>query len=922
MANTAAKKFIEKWSGRGDEKQDTQTFWNELIYKVLDSPDMEIDYEKRVKVNEQTKFIDAYIPATRVLIEQKTYGIDLMKSELQSDGVKLTPYEQGRRYGGYLPFDEQPRWIIDSNFGEIRVHDMKKPGDPPEIIKLEDLETDYTRLKFIVNMEDEHIKKEFEVSVKAGEIVGVLYDKLLEQYDNPDEHALQSLNRVCVRIVFCLYAEDAGLFGNNTHAFHDYMEQFNGPARFRNGLKEFFSVLNQPIEERDKYLDPELAAFPYVNGELFADDNIEMPFFTDDIVDIILKQASSNFDWSDISPTIFGAIFESTLNPETRRSGGMHYTSIENIHKVIDPLFLDELKAELSSIKAEPVDRTRNRKLKEYQDKIANFKFLDPACGSGNFLTESYLCLRRLENDVIHELNKGQIMLAYEGMKSPIKVSINQFYGIEINDFACATAQTAMWIAEAKTMKETELLINQDFEFFPLTTNANIVENNALRMDWNDVITAEKLDYIMGNPPFVGQAKKKPEQADDMQLIFGKGSPETKLDYVICWYKKAVDYIKESSVQCAFVSTNSICQGESVPTFWKNLFDQGITINFAYTSFKWTSEASQSAAVHCVIVGFSFIEKNDKRLFDESGNIKHAKYINAYLFDNQNIWLQSRINKPLNGLPVMTKGSEPTDGGNLFLTPAERDSLIYAYPETESFIKPFIGGKEYVQNKVGEVTRYCLWLKNADPSIFLKIPEIRERLKRISEKRASSSADRIQRMADYPYLFCQERQPDNTYLLFPRHTTSGRKYIPFGFIDKGVIVGDSCTISKEASLYDFGLLESNVHMAWTKVVCGRLGEEIRYSQLVYNNFPTPNPTKEQIEKIEMTAKMILDARKLFPERSLSVLYDDLAMPMELREAHRANDRAVIEAYGFNIKMTEQECVAELMKMYQMMTIDK
>ena len=375
---------------------------------------------------------------------------------------------------------------------------MKKPGDPPEIIKLGDLETDYTRLSFLINPVDEHLKKEFEVSVKAGEIVGVLYDKLLAQYKDPDEHAFQSLNRLCVRIVFCLYAEDAGLFGNSTHAFHDYMDQFNGPARFRNGLKEFFSVLNTPIDERDPYLDPELMAFPYVNGGLFADDNLALPFFTEEIVDIILEKASADFDWSDISPTIFGAIFESTLNPETRRSGGMHYTSIENIHKVIDPLFLDDLKAELAEIKAEPVDKTRNKKLRAYQEKLASLKWLDPCAGSGNFLTKTHLCVRRLENEVISDLHKGQIKMAFEEIPNPIKVSINQFYGIEINDFACATAQTAMWIAEAKMMKETESLVNQDFDFFPLTNNANIVEGNALRMDWNDVIPANQLSWIMG----------------------------------------------------------------------------------------------------------------------------------------------------------------------------------------------------------------------------------------------------------------------------------------------------------------------------------------------------------------------------------------------------------------------------------------
>lgn len=914
-------KFIAKWSGRGNEKQDTQQFWNDVLYDVLGAPkDTVIQYEKPVKINGKTKFIDGYLPDTRVLIEQKSLGIDLMKAELQSDGMKLTPFEQGRRYGGYLPFDEQPRWIIDCNFEEIRVHDMKKPGEAPEIILLKDMEKDYTRLNFLIDSEDEHIKKEFEVSVKAGEIVGVLYDKLLEQYNDPGEHDLQSLNRLCVRIVFCMYAEDAGLFGSNTHAFHDYMVQFNGPARFRNGLKELFSVLNQPLDQRDPYLDPELAAFPYVNGGLFADDALAMPFFTDEILDIILERASEDFDWSDISPTIFGAIFESTLNPETRRSGGMHYTSIENIHKVIDPLFLDELKDELTTIIAEPVERTKVKKLKAYQDKLAGLKFLDPACGSGNFLTESYLCLRKLENDVIAELSGGQVVMGFEDVTSPIKVSIEQFYGIEINDFACATAQTAMWIAEAKMMKETEALVRQDFDFFPLTTNANIVEGNALRMDWNDVVPASQLNYIMGNPPFLGYSMQNPFQKEEMLSIWtdekGKSYKAAgKIDYVSGWYKKAAEYIQGTSIRCAFVSTNSITQGEQVAPIWETLCSRyGIHIDFAWRTFVWDSEASSKAAVHCVIIGFSSGQTAKPKVIYNGQTHSLANNINAYLVDAPNVFVAS-AKKPLCDVPEMITGNRPADGGHLIIEQEDYDDFIQKEPGATKFIKTLTGSVEFINNR----ERYCLWLVDATPGEIMAMPEVMKRVDACREDRLKGAADR-QKLAETPTLFRETHNPDS-YILVPATSSENRRYIPMGFLDSSTVSTNSALIIPNADLYTFGILESNVHMSWVRTVCGRLKSDYRYSKdIVYNNFPWPSPTEEQRARIEATAQGIIDARALYPNESLAKLYGEkMYLFPELVKAHQANDRAVMEAYGFDLKMTEQECVAELMKMYKKLT---
>ena len=501
-------------------------------------------------------------------------------------------------------------------------------------------------LDFLVNKKVKKVTDEMKISLQAGELVGQLYDAFLKQYKDPEnEETLKSLNKLCVRIVFCLYGEDAGIFGKKS-MFHDYMQQFDA-AHARKGLRDLFRVLNQTPEKRDPYLaddDPLLAAFPYVNGGLFDGDDIEIPPFTDEIMDLLLRKASDDFDWSEISPTIFGAVFESTLNPETRRSGGMHYTSIENIHKVIDPLFLDDLKAEFEDIKQIAVIKTQERKLRALQDKLASLSFLDSSAGSGNFLTESYLQLRKLENEILRILTHGQITLGV--VSNPIKVSISQFYGIEINDFAVTVARTALWIAENQMMKETEDIVHLNLDFLPLKTNAYIVEGNALRINWEDVVPKDKLNYIMGNPPFVGQAMRSKSQSDDMVTVFGSGSPETKQDYVICWYRKAVDYMLSAGhpIYTAFVSTNSICQGESVPTFWKGIAEKGAEIVFAYRTFVWSSEATEKAAVHCVIVGFSLKGDKRKKLIFDNNTIIETQHINPYLREADDIWINNRSN--------------------------------------------------------------------------------------------------------------------------------------------------------------------------------------------------------------------------------------------------------------------------------------
>ena len=923
----AAKQFVKDWAGHGDEKQETQRFWISLLQNVfgVEQATNAIEFEVRVKLD-HTSFIDGYIKDTRVLIEQKGADIDLRKGHKQSDGSVLTPFQQARRYAGYLPHDKNPRWIVVCNFKEFHIHDMNRPNDTPEIIRLEDLEKEYPRLQFLVDKGNERIQKEMEISLLAGDLVGKMYDALLKQYNSPaSDEELKSLNMLCVRLVFCLYAEDAGIFGSHT-MFHDYLKGFQ-PKNVRKALIDLFKVLDTKVADRDPYMDDELAAFPYVNGGLFADENIIIPKFTEEIIDLLLTKASEDFNWSSISPTIFGAVFESTLNPETRRSGGMHYTSIENIHKVIDPLFYDDLVRELDEIQAIPVKKTRDLKLEEYQKKLASLTFLDPACGSGNFLTETYLSLRRLENKAVALRLGDQIVLGDSTEFNPIQVSIGQFYGIEINDFAVTVAKTALWIAESQMMKETEEIVRMHMEFLPLTSYANIVEGNALRIDWETVVPKEKLNYIMGNPPFVGYSLQSKEQKEDILSIYvdEKGKPYKtagKIDYVAGWYFKASQLMSPPrghlpEIRTSFVSTNSITQGEQVAGVWKPLFDRfNIHIDFAHRTFRWDSEASSKAHVHCVIVGFSVAPNSKQRRLYSSERMQLVENINAYLIEAPNVFVESRT-KSISEIPPMAKGSIPVDNGNFFFDDAEYVEFIEKEPQAIQYIRKFYGAREYLHN----INRWCLWLDGISPAELKTMPHVLQRIAAIREFRLQSTKEATRKYADYPTRFMEIRQPQTEYILFPSHTSESRKYIPIGFVLPDIICGNANLLISNATLYHFGVLTSNIHMAWVRAVCGRIKSDYRYSNdVVYNNFPWPTPTEEQKAKIEQTAQAILDARALYPDCSLADLYDEVTMPPELRKAHQANDKAVMQAYGFDVKtMTESTCVAELMKMYQELT---
>ena len=912
----AARRFVADWTGRGYERGESQQFWLQLLTQVfgVDDPANFIRFEERVKLSNQS-FIDAHIPATRVLIEQKSLGKDLRQGIPQSDGSVLTPYKQAKRYADNMPFSMRPRWIVVSNFASFLVYDLEQPGQEPEEILLENLEREFFRLSFLVNPGEAHLHKEEEVSVKAGEIIGRIYDALLVQYGADDPATLRALNMLCVRLVFCLYAEDAGHFGRDQ--FHDYLAAYDGDD-LRTHLLELFRTLNTPEHLRSRYLAPQLAAFPYTNGGLFAEE-VDIPPFTPELKTMLLKQASLDFDWSRISPTIFGAVFESTLNPLTRRAGGMHYTSVQNIHRLIDPLFLDALTDELDAILARPQGDRRARALADFQDKLASLRFLDPACGSGNFLTETYLSLRRLENRALEALFAGRRMMGE--LYNPIKVSINQFYGIEINDFAAVVATTALWISEAQMLAETERIVQQDISFLPLRAYNNICEGNALQTDWTSLCPKEELTYIIGNPPFVGYSLQSAGQKEDMLQILTdeKGKPYKmagKVDYVAAWFFKAAQLMQGTSIRTAFVSTNSITQGEQVAAVWQPVMERfGAHIDFAYPSFRWDNEASDKAHVHCVIVGFScdpaLAKAKRKKLFAQEG-CKEVDNINAYLVAANNVFVNSR-KLPLCNVPEMTVGNRPADGGFLIIEQEDYDDFIAKEPDAVPFIKKFVGAAEFINNK----KRYCLWLVDASPAQMRKMPLVMKRIEGCKQDRLNAPDKGRQQLADTPHLFREQLNPEH-YLIIPRVSSERRAYVHIGYMDKNTIPSDAVHIIPSASLYHFGVLTSWVHMAWMRAVCGRLETRYRYSKdVVYNNFPWPKAAEAAVAAISETAQAILDARAAYPDSSLADLYDDTLMPPALRRAHRNNDRAVLRAYGFptNDSFTESDCVARLFQLY-------
>ena len=922
----AARQFFYRWNGKGKEDEHARSYWIELLHDILGVEDVtqRVEFEKKLIGSKgSTERIDVYIPETRVIIEQKSLGIPLDK--LQAGHDNKTPYEQAKGYDNYLPYEQRARWIVLSNFAEIWIYDLNQYKPEPVKLALADLQNKYHLLDFLVNKETKKITEEVELSKAAGELVGKIRDRFLTQYNDPlAKRTQKNLNVLCVRLVFCFYAEDAGLFGAKD-AFSRYILQYK-PGDIRGKLIELFKALDTPVKERaDMYLPEEVEAFPYVNGGLFSDENIVIPKITQELKDTLAEAAK--FDWSKISPTIFGAVFESTLNPETRRAGGMHYTSIENIHKVIDPLFLDDLRAELDEIKKIQVPGTQKKKLKDYQEKLSKLVFFDPACGSGNFLTETYLSLRRIENEVLRlivaadsKTMTGQITFGFEE-ESPIQVNIHQFYGIEINDFAVSVAQTALWIAESQTMKETEDIVHQSLDFFPLKTYKGITEGNALKIDWNKACPIDQLSYIIGNPPFVGYFMQTSDQKKDLTDLYldanGKLYKDCgKIDYVNGWYMKAAAFIHGTNVEVAFVSTNSVTQGTQACAAWKPLYDKyPIHINFAHRTFIWDSEASQKAAVHCVIIGFSEKERLHKYLY-ENETRKEVSIINQYLIEYPPMFILSR-SKPISNVIEMSSGGKPVEGGNLIFTDDQKKAFVKSEPASERFFKRFVGSEDFINDRV----RWCLWLKECSPKELKAMPHVMERVEAVRNFRLSSKKAATNKAADYPQRFVEIKNTGSVFVAVPEVSSSRRRYIPIGYMDDNSILSNGIRYVPEAPIYMFGVLASNVHMAWVRAVCGRLKSDYDYSvNVVYNNFPWPSPTSEQKKKIEETAQGILDARALYPDNSLADLYDPLTMPPELRKAHQKNDAAVMQAYGMPIKETDEaSCVAWLMRLYQKMT---
>lgn len=928
----AARDFVEEWTGKGNENQHRQLFWISFlqnifhvdIYKKNKNRAAEYAFEVKVKTESgKTDYKDAVFNRytdSEVLVEQKSLKIPLDKKLKNSDGVFRTAFEQAKHYDYLTSRKERARWIITCNFAEFWIYDMNKEGSDryvPDKVLLSELPEKLDHFSFLEPDESSRAEthdytKETDVSVDAGRLVALMYQALEKQYHHDENGKLslkqtQDLNRLCVRIVFCLYAEDSGLF--HPHQFHDYMDSFK-TQRMASALSELFKVLETKEEDRTfLYLENDLAAFPYVNGGLFS-GAIEIPMFTEEIRDVLIHKESEGFNWSVISPTVFGAAFESTLNPDTRHEGGMHYTSIEYIHRVIDPLFLDDLTNELNRLLLS--ETTTKNALLKYQKKLASLRFFDPACGSGNFLTETYLCLRRLENIVIARLKRGQMTADWEDEKSLVKVSINQFFGIEINDFAVSVATTALWIAEHEMYKETAKIMDIHHDFLPLHTYTNIHEGDALTADWNDVLPSSQANYVIGNPPFLGKKEQSREQKTQIMNLFHDCSGAGNLDFVSGWYMKAIKYIAGTKIHCAFVSTNSITQGEQAPVLWKALFDKGLVINYAWHTFKWNNEAAKKAQVHVVIIGFSYGDDGrQKIIYDKNGTAHRVDHINENLADAPYIGLQSR-SVPLCDVKPMIYGSMPIDDGHLILDQSDVDALLKENPQNSRYIRRYAGGVEIIN----ETPRWCLWLQGANPSDLRKSAFIRDRVRAVREYRISSHRRQTVKAADTPTLFGEIRQPDITMLAMPKVSSKTRDYIPITFVEPDVIINGSALIIPGADLYTFGILMSSVHNDWMRLTAGRMKSDYQYSaSIVYNNFIWPSPSSEQKHRIEKTAQAILDARKSHPNETLADLYDKDFMPTDLLNAHKANDRTVMEAYGFSTDSTEKEIDLKMIDLY-------
>ena len=921
--NADAKGFVERWraildavpEGKNNEQQDTAKFWQDLLVNVLGVPSSTmptfVDFERKVR----GRRIDVFVSDHHFLCEQKSVGIDLDKPEPRNGGLE-TPYQQATWYAQHLPYSERPRWLMTCNFETFRLYDLdeERPEDTVQEFSLEELPDHLYLLSFLTSKESSRLHKEQELSVEAGRHVSRLYDAISKQYHHidTDEEEQRSLNVLITRIIFLLYAEDADLLQSH-FAFGDFCK--GDPSKLRRKLATLFETIDTPYEERDEYADDDVAAFPYVNGGLFSDRSIVIPQMTEEIADAI-EDASRGFDWREISGVIFGGVFEGTLNPETRHAGGMHYTSVENIERCLRPLFLDELWAELHAAEGERSGAKRQQMLEALHDKISKITVGDPACGSGNFLTEAYRQLRTIENRIIEDEHGDQTAL-FGVLDNPIRVSLDQFYGIEINDFAVSVAKTALWITEEQMLRKTqEILPGYQFDFLPLRNLGNLREGNALTTDWAEVFPAD-LTYLVGNPPFLGARNQSKEQKADLLAVFNGVKNAGNIDFCGAWYMKAARFTEGKHTRCALVSTNSICQGEQVANLWKPLHDMGIHIDFAHNTFRWDNEAMDKAHVFCVIVGFSR-EVSEKRLYlhetpDAPEELRHPGNINAYLADAPDAFVWSR-SKPICDVPKISIGNKPIDGGFYLFSDDEKAEFLKSEPGAEPYFRKWIGAREFLHGE----SRWCLYLGNATFSELKGLPRCRERIEAVREYRLASKSAPTRKLAETPARFHVENMPRGNSIVIPEVSSERRRYIPMGFIGPDTLCSNLVKLIPNASIYHFGVLHSQFHNAWMRTVCGRLKSDYRYSGgVVYNNFVWPEPSDSQREEVERCARAVLNARAAQEGATLADMYspDNETFFPELMQAHRELDASVEACYGVDFDGDERLITAHLFRLY-------
>lgn len=906
-----AVKFVEQWRGHGYEKPEAQRFWMQLSAQVLGVDDpFAFDKYDAEKKDAKGGFADVILPSLGLLVEQKSSGVSLDEPEGRQ-GRMVTPLQQALSYNNSFRFNERKRFICTCNFDMFRFYDLNEDPlaqKPPYAeFTLDELPENlhvFRALMRNADRPDVSVSETRRVNVEAARHVATLNRHLARFYHHADtderEHAALALTTV--RLVFLYYAEDSGLL--KPGQFTDYVESL--PADWLGqGLRSLFDWVDKDAEARGKaYPTPTLKEFPYIDGGLFHDD-VPVPTVDEDFKQALLNMGHT-FDWSDISPVIFGSLMEETLSHDERRQGGMHYTSPENIHKLIDPLFLDELKQELQTLLNQyddkgisPQKRTAlTGQLKNFQTRLAGLRFLDPACGSGNFLTETFLQLRALEDEILVRLQKGDVMLDLGEGYLDVKVNIRQFHGIEINDFACSVARTALWIAEQQALDRTEARLGNHYDRLPLTDSGDIICGNALQTDWNTLLPGEECDYVMGNPPFVGRGLKTEEQVEETRREFGKDY-DGNLDYSANWFHRAADYLADSNTgSFAFVSTNSICQGLQTTPLFRPLMTAGWRIGFAHQTFQWDAQTTDNAHVHVVIVGMARNVHN-RRLFkyekvDGEPVESHPKNINGYLLEAPDAFVEKSM-KPISPiLPPAVYGSKPTDGGHFFLNTREEYLEAMEDPIASKYVHKFIGAKELIN----QIPRYCLWLADAGPSDLRKSKLLHDRVESVRQSRLKSRTASTRQWSDRPWLFKQRAQPNTAYLAIPRHFSEGRDFATCARFDKDVILGDACFLVVDPDGLAFAVIESSMYMTWQKNIGGRLESRCRFNNTgIWNTLPLPRLDDASRRRVIEAGEAVSAARSNHPGASLADLYDPLTMPADLRKAHRELDKVVDLAFG-------------------------